>query len=81
MAMPTSERIQCAGMEMLACGCVYSKATLGGSKECWYCRQISDGKGTNCSWDYKVHRGFLYNPDTGKIRVRRDNEQKGRYSL
>lgn len=65
MAMPTS------GMEILSCGCVYSKATLGGSKDCWYCLKISEGKGTITCWDYKVHRGFLYNDITGQIRGRR----------
>ena len=66
-------------MEVLHCGCVYSKASLSGLKECWYCIDISAGKATTSCWDYKVHRGIIYNPVTGKFRTRTAKEQKGRW--
>ena len=74
------------GITMLECGCVYSTQTLHQSQtvpqipDCWYCKNISDGNGTNSCWDYKVHRGFLYNPKTGKITTRSPRSKTERFS-
>lgn len=75
------------GITMLECGCVYSTQTLPQHcqgvpriPDCWYCKNISDGGGTASCWDYKVHRGFLYNPKTGKITTRSPRSKTERYS-
>ena len=59
-------------MEILPCGCCYSKASIpaGIPFVCWYCKSIKEGKGTSSCWDYKVHRGFVYSDVTGKIRLK-----------
>ena len=72
------------GITMLECGCVYSTQSLtnpptGVIPDCWYCKKISDDEGTTSCWDYKVHRGFLYNPKTGKVTLRGKRSQTGRY--
>lgn len=74
------------GITMLECGCVYSTQTLpkcdsgvAPIPDCWFCKNVSDGNATNSCWDYKVHRGFLYNPATGKV-MSRGRSQRGRYS-
>ena len=73
------------GITMLECGCVYSAQSLTQNgnppiPECWYCKKIANDEGTTSCWDYKVHRGFLYNPKTGKVTTRDKRNQKGRYT-
>ena len=66
---------------MLPCGCVYSAKTVVGPVICWYCNNVDNGLASNSCFEYKVHRGFLYNPKTGKVTTRTltARGQEGRY--
>lgn len=64
-------------MTTLPCGCVYSTKTLVNSVgECWYCKEIREGRGSKTCFDYRVNRGFIYNEITNTIRTRRLNDSK-----
>ena len=76
-----SERIQCADLVILECGHVYSKQTIPeriqceeASLECWYCKDIREGRSNNSCIDYKISKGWVFNDVTGVIRLRRQKD-------
>lgn len=80
--MPEVPLVDQVDIVMLQCGCVYSAKTVVGPITCWYCQKVADGNATNSSFEYKIHRGFLYNPRTGEVTTRRLSAmgQKDRFS-